>query len=111
MSTWYDDFFTELPNTFWRAAIPPQATDAEIDFLVRTVGLRPMEYLLGWRMAVAKDLLRSGDIALDEVARRVGYGSASTFSTAFSRHAGEPPRQYARGREGGGGRALASAQA
>ena len=29
-STWYDAFFTELPNTFWRAAIPPQATGAEI---------------------------------------------------------------------------------
>ena len=22
-STWYDDFFTELPNAFWRAAVPP----------------------------------------------------------------------------------------
>lgn len=62
----------------------------------RTVGLRPMEYLHGWRMAIAKDLLRSGSIALDEVARRVGYGSASTFSTAFSRHVGQPPGRFAR---------------
>ena len=38
-STWYDDFFTELPNAFWRAAVPAEATKAEIDFLVRTVGL------------------------------------------------------------------------
>ena len=62
----------------------------------RTVGLRPMEYLLAWRMAVAKDLLRSKGIGLEEVARRVGYGSASTFSTAFSRHVGQPPGRYAR---------------
>lgn len=62
----------------------------------RMVGVRPMEYLLTWRMAVAKDLLRGGDIALDEVARRVGYGSASTFSTAFSRHAGMPPGRFMR---------------
>lgn len=62
----------------------------------RTVGVRPMEYLLTWRMAVAKDLLRGGDLAMDEVARRVGYGSASTFSTAFSRHAGMPPGRYIR---------------
>lgn len=62
----------------------------------RAVGLRPMEYLLAWRMAVAKDLLRRRDIALDEVARRVGYGSASTFSIAFSRHVGQPPGRYAR---------------
>ncbi len=47
-----------------------------------------MEYLLAWRMAVAKDLLRRQDLGLHEVAERVGYGSASTFSTAFSRHVG-----------------------
>ncbi len=62
----------------------------------RTVGLPPMEYLLAWRMAVAKDLLRRQDLGLAEVAERVGYGSASTFSTAFSRHAGRPPGRYAR---------------
>ena len=62
----------------------------------RTVGLPPMEYLLAWRMAVAKDLLRREDVGVAEVARRVGYGSASTFSTAFSRHVGQPPSQYAR---------------
>jgi AraC-like DNA-binding protein len=60
------------------------------------VGLPPMEYLLAWRMAVAKDLLRRQDLGLGEVAERVGYGSASTFSTAFSRHVGRPPGRYAR---------------
>jgi len=63
----------------------------------RAVGLRPMEYLLAWRMALAKDLLRRKDVALDEVAERVGYSSASTFSTAFSRHVGQAPGRYARG--------------
>jgi AraC-like DNA-binding protein len=62
----------------------------------RIVGLPPMEYLLAWRMAVAKDLLRREDVGLAEVAERVGYGSASTFSTAFSRHVGRPPSRYAR---------------
>ncbi len=61
-----------------------------------TVGLPPMEYLLAWRMAVAKDLLRREDVNLDEVAEHVGYGSASTFSTAFSRHVGRPPGRYSR---------------
>lgn len=72
---------------------------AFFDRFTRTVGLRPMEYLLAWRMALAKNLLSGRDIALDEVARRVGYGSASTFSTAFSRHVGQPPGRYARARE------------
>ncbi|WP_437962578.1 AraC family transcriptional regulator (plasmid) [Sorangium sp. So ce119] len=62
----------------------------------RTVGLPPMEYLLAWRMAVARDLLRRHDLGIAEVAERVGYGSASTFSTAFSRYVGEPPGRYAR---------------
>jgi AraC-like DNA-binding protein len=69
---------------------------AFFDRFTRTVGLRPMEYLVAWRMAVAKDLLRGGDAALDEVASRVGYSSASTFSTAFSRHVGQPPGRYSR---------------
>jgi AraC-like DNA-binding protein len=62
----------------------------------RSVGVPPMEYLLAWRMAVAKDLLRRRDCGLDEVAERVGYGSASTFSTAFSRHVGQPPSRFRR---------------
>jgi transcriptional regulator GlxA family with amidase domain len=62
----------------------------------RIVGQTPMEYLLVWRMAVAKDLLHRQDISVGEVAERVGYGSASTFSTAFSRHVGQPPGRYGR---------------
>lgn len=63
---------------------------------VRAVGVPPMEYLLAWRMALAKDMLKAKQFALTEVAERVGYGSASTFSTAFSRHVGQPPGRYAR---------------
>jgi AraC-like DNA-binding protein len=62
----------------------------------RTVGVPPMEYLLAWRMALAKRLLRTRDLAIGHVAARVGYGSASTFSTAFARHVGMPPARYAR---------------
>ena len=57
-----------------------------------------MEYLLAWRMAVAKDLLRREGLGLAEVAERVGYGSASTFSTAFSRYVGQSPSRFTRER-------------
>lgn len=59
---------------------------------LRAVGLPPMGYLLGWRMAVAKDLLVRNDFGIAEVAERVGYGSASTFS----RYVGQSPGRYAR---------------
>ncbi len=69
---------------------------AFFDRFSRSVGVPPMEYLLAWRMALAKDMLRRQEIDIAEVAERVGYGSASTFSTAFSRHVGQPPGRYAK---------------
>lgn len=62
----------------------------------RAVGLPPMEYLIAWRMALAKRLLKRRALPIDSVAEQVGYGSASTFSTAFRRHVGESPGRYAR---------------
>lgn len=40
-SDWYARFFTELPNEFWRRAVPPQATTSEIDFVESRLGLHP----------------------------------------------------------------------
>lgn len=62
----------------------------------RAVGKAPMEYLLGWRMALAGKLLRHGSLSIAEVAEQAGYSSASTFSVAFARHVGVPPARYAR---------------
>ncbi|MGW0834168.1 helix-turn-helix transcriptional regulator [Streptomyces prunicolor] len=63
---------------------------------VGRVGLTPIEYLLSWRMAMAKRALRQGDQPIAEIARTVGYGSTSAFSTAFSRVTGSAPGRYAR---------------
>ncbi len=78
------------------AKVAALSRSAFFERFTRNVGMPPMEYLLAWRMAVAKDLLRRRELGIEEVAERVGYGSASTFSTAFSRHVGEPPGRYAR---------------
>ena len=61
----------------------------------RSIGMTPMAYLLAWRMALAKDLLRRGAGSVAEVAERVGYSSASAFSVAFSRHVGRSPTRFA----------------
>lgn len=68
---------------------------ALFDRFSREVGVAPMEYLLAWRMALAKNLLRRKEGSVAEIAERVGYGSASTFSVAFTRFVGVPPSRYA----------------
>jgi AraC-like DNA-binding protein len=62
----------------------------------RAVGVAPIEYLLAWRMAMAKNLLWRKEGGVAEVAQRVGYSSASAFSVAFTRYVGLPPSRYAR---------------
>jgi len=58
-----------------------------------------MEYLLAWRMAVAKDILDRRDLAIEQVAERVGYASAITFSRAFTRYVGLPHSTFMRERQ------------
>jgi AraC-like DNA-binding protein len=62
----------------------------------RKIGMPPMQYLLEWRVALAKDMLRRERPPLAEVAERVGYQSASAFSTAFTRLTGRAPSDFAR---------------
>ncbi len=90
----------EHPTRAWTVAeLAKEAALSRSTFFERfnrAVGVAPMEYLLTWRMALAKDLLRRNEGRIAEVAQRVGYSSASTFSIAFTRHVGRPPSQYAR---------------
>ena len=66
-------------------------------FFVRfrqAIGVAPMVYLLTWRMALAKNLLRDKSMTVADVAERVGYSSASSFSVAFTRYVGISPGKY-----------------
>lgn len=91
----------EHPDHSWTvAALAKEAglsRSAFYERFRRAVGVAPMEYLLAWRMALAKDLLRRADASITEIAERLGYSSASTFTVAFTRHVGLPPARYARG--------------
>ncbi|MEP7243316.1 MAG: AraC family transcriptional regulator [Gammaproteobacteria bacterium] len=77
-----------------RSAGVSRATFAER--FTRTIGMPPMKYLLQWRMALAKDMLRNDRQPLERVAAAIGYQSASAFSTAFSRYVGVAPSAFAR---------------
>ncbi len=60
------------------------------------VGATPMQYVMDWRMAVAKTMLQRDMPPLEAVAAAIGYQSASAFSTAFRREVGSPPSHFAR---------------
>jgi AraC-like DNA-binding protein len=93
----------EEPTGTWSvenlAKAAAMSRSAFFDRFRRMVGMAPMEYLLHWRMVLAKRLLEHRSASIADVARQVGYGSASTFSVAFSRHVGVPPGFYARQRQ------------
>lgn len=60
------------------------------------MGLPPMQYLAAWRVALAKDLLRTERLSIAQVAQRVGYQSATAFTTAFTLVAGCSPSEFVR---------------
>lgn len=55
------------------------------------LGRSPIKYLTEWRMHLAGDLLRTTDLSIAAVSRRIGYESEEAFSRAFRRSHGSSP--------------------
>ncbi len=62
----------------------------------KVVGIGPIDYLLRWRMALARDELRRGTRSIGEVALAIGFQSSSAFSKAFTKAMGFSPREFQR---------------
>jgi AraC-like DNA-binding protein len=62
------------------------------------LGLSPMRYVNEWRMRVAQELLRTTEVTVAVIARRVGYDSEEAFSRAFKRTHGQSPSVWRAGR-------------
>jgi AraC-like DNA-binding protein len=56
------------------------------------VGRAPLDYLLRWRMRIARDLLRRGS-TVAAAALHVGYASESAFRNAYKRLHGDTPKR------------------
>ncbi|MBP0449733.1 helix-turn-helix domain-containing protein [Kitasatospora sp. RG8] len=59
-------------------------------------GTTPHAWLRDLRLSSAEELLETTDLPVEEIARRVGYGSASVLREQFVRRRGVPPRDYRR---------------
>jgi AraC family transcriptional regulator, transcriptional activator FtrA len=59
-------------------------------------GTTPMHWLARRRIDAAKELLETTDLSVDQVADRVGFGSAVTLRARFTQVAGVAPSQYRR---------------
>ncbi|AOS64556.1 AraC-like DNA-binding protein [Actinoalloteichus hymeniacidonis] len=60
----------------------------------KQVGTAPLQYLIEWRMSLARDALRRGTRSITELAAATGYESDSAFSNAFRRVVGSSPRRF-----------------
>jgi len=62
----------------------------------RTVGVPPGDYLTGWRLGLARTLLRKG-LPIKQVAADVGYASPGAFGRVFLQRVGTTPTHWQRG--------------
>lgn len=86
------------------ARVSGMSRSAFADRFSRIIGMTPLNYLLQWRLALAKNLLATKQVSVAETALAVGYESASGFSTAFSRETGQSPKEFIGSRLQGIGR-------
>jgi len=58
------------------------------------LGMAPLAYVTGWRMALAREQLRDSDDQIAAVASALGYASEFSFAAAFKRHHGVAPGRW-----------------
>jgi AraC-like DNA-binding protein len=85
-------------NTAWTveslAATAGMSRSAFAARFKELLGQTPLEYVTGWRMQKAIQLLEQRDKKLIDVARSVGYESDAAFSKAFKRVVGANTGEY-----------------
>jgi transcriptional regulator GlxA family with amidase domain len=59
-------------------------------------GTTPRAWLLTQRLHRAEELLETGDVPIEEIARQVGFGTAAALREQFVRRRGVAPRDYRR---------------
>jgi transcriptional regulator GlxA family with amidase domain len=65
------------------------------------VGVTPLRWLTAQRLALARELLESTDLTIEDIAVRCGLGSAANLRTHFHRDTATTPSRYRRTFSGG----------
>ncbi|CAM4249706.1 AraC-like DNA-binding protein [Paenibacillus endophyticus] len=63
-------------------------------FFKEATGMSPIQYTIRLRMDAAKHLLQTTDDAVEHIAERVGYSSATSFHNLFKREICQSPGEY-----------------
>lgn len=58
------------------------------------LGKTPLDYLQEIRINTAKDLLKTSNLSIGEIADKVGYQDAAYFATLFKKHLATTPNAY-----------------
>jgi transcriptional regulator GlxA family with amidase domain len=76
-----------------QAAISPRTLSRRFH---QSTGVTPMQWVLAARMEEARRLLESGELSVDEIATRCGFGTALNLRTHFRRRLDTTPTAYRR---------------
>lgn len=60
------------------------------------LGSSPLNYLIDWRMQIARQMLADTDYPIIEIALKAGYQSEAAFGRIFKRHFDVPPAGFRR---------------
>lgn len=86
-----------LPDGAPRIEAAAESAGLSVRTLQRRLASQQLSYeklVSSLRLQQARDLLRQQDLAIGDIARRLGYSHASHFARAFRRLAGVSPRAY-----------------
>lgn len=61
---------------------------------VSVTGVSPIQYLIKHRLNVARNLLQSTDLQIQQISDQSGFGSATVFCRNFKKEFGQTPREF-----------------
>lgn len=64
------------------------------NYFNKTMEISPRQYIIKYRMEKAKEILKYGNLNIQEVAQYVGYDNAFYFSNSFRKYTGKMPSAY-----------------